>query len=106
MTAPEQPDPVRGDPNGAPGEPTVPYDARRASGLIDREGCRPNDVLLHDPVPEPWEAMPVGGGDLSAMVRWRSPAPPPEQVRRLGLPGAADRAAGRAVLQQRELRAT
>jgi hypothetical protein len=28
-----------------------------------------NDVVYHTPSVEPWEAMPVGGGDLSAMVR-------------------------------------
>ena len=28
-----------------------------------------NDVLYVTPSVEPWEAMPVGGGDLSAMVR-------------------------------------
>jgi len=29
-----------------------------------------NDVLYTTPSVEPWEAMPTGGGDLSAMVRW------------------------------------
>jgi hypothetical protein len=29
-----------------------------------------NDVLFTTPSAEPWEAMPTGGGDLSAMVRW------------------------------------
>lgn len=38
---------------------------------MDREGVvSRNDVLYTTPSPEPWEAMPVGGGDLSAMVRW------------------------------------
>ncbi len=29
-----------------------------------------NDVLYTTPSVEPWEAMPTGGGDLGAMVRW------------------------------------
>jgi alpha-L-fucosidase 2 len=29
-----------------------------------------HDVLYTTPSLEPWEAMPTGGGDLSAMVRW------------------------------------
>ncbi len=29
-----------------------------------------NDTVYTTPSPEPWEAMPTGGGDLSAMVRW------------------------------------
>lgn len=29
-----------------------------------------HDTVYTAPRPEPWEAMPVGGGDLSAMVRW------------------------------------
>ena len=36
-----------------------------AAGVVSR-----NDVLYTSPSPEPWAAMPVGGGDLSAMVRW------------------------------------
>jgi len=34
-------------------------------GLVSR-----NDVLYTTPSVEPWEAMPTGGGDLSAMVRF------------------------------------
>lgn len=29
-----------------------------------------HDVVYTAPSPEPWQAMPTGGGDLSAMVRW------------------------------------
>lgn len=29
-----------------------------------------HDILYTTPSGEPWEAMPTGGGDLSAMVRW------------------------------------
>ncbi len=29
-----------------------------------------NDVVYTTPSAEPWEAMPTGGGDFSAMVRW------------------------------------
>lgn len=29
-----------------------------------------HDTVYTTPSPEPWEAMPTGGGDLSAMVRW------------------------------------
>jgi len=35
-----------------------------AEGLVSA-----NDVVYDTPSVEPWEAMPVGGGDLSAMVR-------------------------------------
>ncbi len=35
------------------------------AGVVSR-----NDVLYTTPSVEPWEAMPTGGGDLSAMVRW------------------------------------
>ena len=39
--------------------------------LVDEEAVvARNDVVYAAPSPEPWEAMPVGGGDLSAMVRW------------------------------------
>jgi alpha-L-fucosidase 2 len=34
------------------------------------EAVTRNDVLYTTPSAEPWEAMPTGGGDLSAMVRW------------------------------------
>ena len=50
---------------------SIPYALDTNEWLVDPEGvvCR-NDVLYTTPSPEPWEAMPVGGGDLSAMVRW------------------------------------
>lgn len=52
-------------------EPTVPYARARAEWLFDPETVvSRNDVLYTSPSPEPWEAMPTGGGDLSAMVRW------------------------------------
>lgn len=49
----------------------LPYDAETATWLFDPEAIvSRNDVLYVTPSVEPWEAMPVGGGDLSAMVRW------------------------------------
>jgi hypothetical protein len=52
-------------------EASVPYDAALAKWLIDPEGIvARNDVVYAASAGEPWEAMPVGGGDLSAMVRW------------------------------------
>ncbi|MFV1967934.1 MAG: DUF5703 domain-containing protein [Pirellulaceae bacterium] len=50
--------------------PSVPYDPSSTTWLFDAEGLvSRNDVLYTSPSVEPWEAMPVGGGDLSAMVR-------------------------------------
>jgi len=49
----------------------IPYSLDSAAWLIDEEAVvSRNDVLYTTPSPEPWQAMPVGGGDLSAMVRW------------------------------------
>lgn len=49
----------------------VRYDAAAAKWLVDPEQIvARNDVVYTTPSPEPWEAMPTGGGDLSAMVRW------------------------------------
>lgn len=48
----------------------VPYDRQTGRWLFDAEMVvSRNDVLYVTPSVEPWEAMPVGGGDLSAMVR-------------------------------------
>ncbi len=48
----------------------IPYDHSSAKWLFDAGGLvSRNDVLYASPAVEPWEAMPVGGGDLSAMVR-------------------------------------
>ena len=45
------------------------YDQRSGQWLVDPETMvSRNDVLYVRPSPELWEAMPVGGGDLSAMV--------------------------------------
>ena len=45
-------------------------DARDGRWLLDsRELVSAHDVVYTKPPKEPWEAMPVGGGDLSAMVR-------------------------------------
>ncbi len=56
---------------GTPGfaeEPTA-YDRRSGQWLVDLETIvSRNDVLYTHPSAEVWEAMPVGGGDLSAMV--------------------------------------
>ena len=49
----------------------IPYAAESRAWLVDEEGVvSRNDVVYTSPSPQPWEAMPVGGGDLSAMVRW------------------------------------
>lgn len=48
----------------------IPYSTESSAWLIDGGVVSRNDVLYTTPSPEPWEAMPVGGGDLSAMVRW------------------------------------
>ena len=49
-------------------EPTA-YDQRSGQWLFDPETIvSRNDVLYTHPSVELWEAMPVGGGDLSAMV--------------------------------------
>ena len=51
--------------------PGISYSADTAEWLVDEESMvSRNDVLYTSPGPKPWEAMPVGGGDLSAMVRW------------------------------------
>ena len=50
--------------------PTIPYDTEASKWLFDPETIiSRNDVLYTMPSFEPWEAMPVGGGDLLAMVR-------------------------------------
>lgn len=50
---------------------TVPYDSKADRWLLDLEDLiSQNDVVYTTPSPEPWEAMPTGGGDLSAMVRF------------------------------------
>ena len=49
----------------------IPFDFGQHRWLIDPMGIvSRNDVLYATPSVEPWEAMPTGGGDLSAMVRW------------------------------------
>jgi len=49
----------------------IPYDVAQGRWLIDAEGLvARNDVRYATPSAEPWEAMPTGGGDLTAMVRW------------------------------------
>ncbi len=53
------------------GEVPTPYDAKDGTWLVDPVGLvARNDVVYDGPSPQPWEAMPVGGGDLSAMVRF------------------------------------
>ena len=50
---------------------SVPYDVAGSRWLVDPQGVVSRyDVLYTTPSREPWEAMPTGGGDLSAMVRW------------------------------------
>jgi alpha-L-fucosidase 2 len=50
--------------------PAIPYDAEAGRWLFDEEAIvSRNDVVYTTPSVEPWEAMPTGGGDLSAMVR-------------------------------------
>ncbi len=50
---------------------TVPYDAKQARWLFHPAGIvSRNDVVYVTPSVQPWEAMPTGGGDLSAMVRF------------------------------------
>ena len=57
--------------SGAVDEPGIPYDVQSGDWLLDPEGLvSRNDVVYTTPSAEPWEAMPTGGGDLSAMVRW------------------------------------
>ena len=47
----------------------VPFDQKTGRWLIDSETVvSRNDVLYVAPSAQPWEAMPVGGGDLLAMV--------------------------------------
>ncbi|HJN14394.1 MAG TPA: DUF5703 domain-containing protein, partial [Armatimonadota bacterium] len=49
----------------------IAYDAEAQEWLIDPQAIvSRNDVVYTTPSPEPWDAMPTGGGDLSAMVRW------------------------------------
>lgn len=51
--------------------PTAPDDGEKAAWLGDPQAVvARNDVVYTTPSPEPWEAMPTGGGDFSAMVRW------------------------------------
>ncbi len=53
------------------GRAGIPYSFDSAEWLVDEEAVvSRNDVLYTTPSPGPWEAMPVGGGDLSAMARW------------------------------------
>jgi alpha-L-fucosidase 2 len=48
----------------------IPYDEQANKWLFDPQTIvSRNDVLYTTPSVEPWEAMPTGGGDLSAMVR-------------------------------------
>ena len=48
----------------------IPYDADAGEWLFDAKNIvSRNDPLYATPSAELWEAMPVGGGDLSAMVR-------------------------------------
>lgn len=48
----------------------VPYNSETGEWLFDEKNIvSRNDPLYVTPSSEPWEAMPVGGGDLSAMVR-------------------------------------
>ena len=55
----------------AAAEPPVPFDSKSGEWLFGPETLvSRNDVLYTTPSPDPWEAMPTGGGDLSAMVRW------------------------------------
>jgi alpha-L-fucosidase 2 len=54
----------------AAGQEPVPYDACAMRWTFDpAELVSAHDVAYERPPYEPWEAMPVGGGDLSAMVR-------------------------------------
>ncbi len=51
--------------------PGPPYDAKTGAWLFDAGGIvSRNDVVYVTPSVQPWEAMPTGGGDLSAMVRF------------------------------------
>jgi len=48
----------------------IPYEPAAQRWTFDpREVVSAHDVVYEKPPKEPWEAMPVGGGDLSAMVR-------------------------------------
>jgi len=50
---------------------SIPYNSETGQWLIDDKNIvSRNDPLYVTPSAEPWDAMPVGGGDLSAMVRW------------------------------------
>ena len=54
------------------GEPASPirYDAAQSKWLIDpSQVVSQHDTVYTTPSAEPWEPMPAGGGDLSAMVR-------------------------------------
>jgi len=60
-----------GEPPGSAGTEEIPFDFQQQRWLIDPlEVVARNDMLYTTPSVEPWEAMPTGGGDLSAMVRW------------------------------------
>ena len=51
-------------------DPPISYDLKAAKWLFDPEQIvARNDVLYMAPATKSWHAMPVGGGDLSAMVR-------------------------------------
>ncbi len=51
--------------------PMVPYELETGRWLFDARGIvSRNDVVYTTPSVQPWEAMPTGGGDLSAMVRF------------------------------------
>jgi hypothetical protein len=56
---------------GSPGnDPDVSYDVKAGKWLFNAEQIvSRNDVLYTAPVTTKWHSMPVGGGDLSGMVR-------------------------------------
>ena len=55
---------------GAFAREPIPYDPSAMRWTFDPLGLvSGHDVVYEKPPTEPWEAMPVGGGDLSAMVR-------------------------------------
>ena len=55
----------------APDVDSIPYDPATNTWQFDPvEMVSRNDTVYTTASPEPWEAMPVGGGDLSAMVRF------------------------------------
>ncbi|MFV2069404.1 MAG: DUF5703 domain-containing protein [Pirellulales bacterium] len=55
----------------AMGAERIPFDAASEQWLFDPEMIvSRNDVVYATPSSQPWEAMPTGGGDFSAMVRF------------------------------------